>query len=115
MAADVLGGGMHHDRGAVIERPADQRRGRVVHDQRHAELPPDGGDLADREYGEFRVGQRLRIVGAGAVVRCLPEGLGVGRIDEADSNAHGGQGVGEQVPGAAVEIGRADHVVAGPA
>ena len=35
--ADVLGGRVHDDGGAVVERPADHRRRRVVHDQRHAE------------------------------------------------------------------------------
>ena len=43
------------------------------------------------------------------------EGLGIGRIGEAHGDAHGGQRVGEQVPGAAVEIGRAHDVVARPA
>ena len=115
MPADVLGGRMDHDGGTVIERPADHGRGGVVHDQRHAELAPDRGHLADREHGELRVGQRLGIVGAGAVVGRPPEGLGVGRIGEAHGDAHGRQRVGEQVPGAAIEVGGADHVVAGPA
>ena len=64
--ADVLGRRVHHDGGAVVERPADHRRRRVVHDQRHAELAPDRRHLADREYGELRVGQGLGVVGAGA-------------------------------------------------
>ena len=51
----------------------------------------------------------MRVVGRPA------ERLRVGRIGEAHGDAHGGQRVGEQVPGAAVEIGRAHDVVAGPA
>ena len=37
----------------------------------------------------------------------------VGRIDEAALNAHGAHGVLEQIPGAAIDVGRADEIVAG--
>ena len=56
------------DRRAMLERPAEDRRRGVVHDQRHAELAADRGDLGDREDLQLRVGQRLGVVGAGARV-----------------------------------------------
>ena len=49
VATDVFSGGMHDDRGAVVERADEQAGGGVVHDQRDAERPADGGDLGDRE------------------------------------------------------------------
>ena len=71
-------------------------------------------DLGDREHGELRVGQRLGVVAAGLGVGGAAEILRVGRIDEAaprcPSSLHR---VGEQVPGAAVEVGRGDEIVAG--
>ncbi len=112
MPADVLGGRVHHDSRAVLERAANDGRGRIVHDQRYAELAPDRGHFGDRKYGELGVGERLGIVGAGAIVGGAPEGFGVGRVDEAHLDAHRRQRVGEQVPGAAVQVGGADDVVA---
>ena len=50
----------------------------------------------------------MRVVGGAG------ESLGVGRVDEADLDALVLHRVGEQVPGAAVQVGRGDDVVAGP-
>ena len=62
---------------------------------------------------ELRVRQRLGVIGAGARVGGAAEILGIGRVDEADLDALVLQRVGEQVPGAAVKVGRADDIVAG--
>jgi hypothetical protein len=110
--ADVLGRRVNDDVGAVVERPADNGRRRVVDDQRHAQLLADLGDLADREDPQLRVRQGLGVVGAGARVGRPAEVLRVARVDEADLDAEAVEGVGEEVPGAAVEVGRADDVVA---
>ena len=115
MPADVLGRGMQHDRRAMVERPAEHRRRRVVHDQRHAELAADLRHLTDREHGQLGVGQRLGIVAARLGVGGAAKILRVGRIDETAFDAHRLHGVGEQVPGAAVEIRRGDEIVAGMA
>ena len=113
MTADIFRRRVHHDRGAVIERPADHRRRRVVHDQRHAELAPDLGDLGDREYFELRVGQRLGVVAACLGVGRAAEIFRVGGVDEAHFDPHRPlHRVQKQVPGAAVEVGRADEIVA---
>src|SRR5215831_11889918 len=90
-------------------------RGRVVHDQRHAELAPDRCHLGDGKRGELWVGQRLGIEGACALVRRSPECLRICWIHEARTDAHRRQGIGEQVPSAAVEVGGAHHIVAGTA
>src|SRR3546814_1813467 len=60
VAADVLGRRIDDDVRAVVERTADHRRGGVVDDERHAQLVADGGDFADREDLQLRIGQRLR-------------------------------------------------------
>ena len=104
---------MDDDRGAVLERLGQDRRRGVVHDQRNAEIAADVGDFGDRENGELRIRQRFRIVSAGAVVGRIAEIVGIDRVDEANFDALVLERVGEQVPGAAVEVGRADHVVAG--
>jgi hypothetical protein len=113
VSADIFCHRVDHDGGAVIERPAQQGCGGVVHDQRHAERSPHGRHLADRKHGELRVGKRLGVVGAGAIVGQPPEILRGGRIGEAHGDAHGRQCVGKKIPGAAIEIGGAHDVVAG--
>jgi hypothetical protein len=112
VAADVLGGGIDHDGRAVIQRAAEQGRGGVVHDQRNAQAAPNSGDLRDGEHGQLGIGQGLGVVGAGARIGGAAEGLRVRGIDEAHFDALTAQGVGEQVPGAAVEVRGADDVVA---
>ncbi len=113
VAAEILGRGIDDDRRAVIERPGEDRRRGVVHDQRNAEATADRRHFRDREGDQLRIGQRLGVIGAGAVVGRAGEILRVVRIDEADLDALVLQRVGEQVPGAAVEVGRGDDVVAG--
>jgi hypothetical protein len=115
VAADVLGGRVDDDVGAVVERAAEHRRRGVVDDQRHAQFLADGRHLGDREDLQLRVGQRLGVVGAGAASVARRKFSGSARVDEAHLDAHGLEGVGEEVPGAAVEVGGADDVVAGPA
>ena len=113
VAAHVFGQRVHDDVGAVLERPAEDRRGHgVVDDQRHAmavgsigqglEVDNIAGRVADR-FAEHRLGaavdQRFQ---AGDIV------MG----GEAHFDARARQGVGEQVVGAAVELGHRDDVVA---
>ena len=111
--AYIFGRGIHDDGRPVVEGPAKQRRGGVVHDERNAVFAPDVGDLPDREDMELRVRQRLRVEGARPVVDGAAEVLGVRRIDEAHFDALVLQRIGEQVPGASVEVGRAHYIVAG--
>ena len=115
VAADVLGRRIHDHGGAVLQRPADDRRRGVVDDQRHAQTPAALGDLADRKDVQLRVRQRLRVPAARARVGGAGERLGIGRIDEADLDAERAQRVHEQVPGPAVEVGRTDEIVSGAA
>ena len=114
VAADVFGRRMHDDSGAVVERPAEDRRRRVVHDQRHAHLAADLGDFADREHFELRVRQGLGVVAARLGVGGAPEVLRVRWVDKPHLDPHRPlHRVQEQIPGAAVEVGRADEIVAG--
>ena len=112
VAAEVFGRGIDDDRRAVIERPGQDRRRGVVHDQRDAEPPSDRRHLRDREDDQLRVRQRLGVIGAGAVVGRAGEILRIVRIDEADLDALVLERVGEQIPGAAIKVGRGDDIVA---
>jgi hypothetical protein len=112
VAANIFGGRIDDDRRAMLERLAQDRAGSVVHDQRNAERTADIRDFLDREHLQLRVGQRFRVIGAGLLVGRLAEILRVGRVDEAHLDALSFECVREQVPSAAVEIGRADDVVA---
>jgi hypothetical protein len=107
----VLGGGIDDDVGAVVEGLADHRRRGVVDDQGHTQLFTDLRHLADREDVKLGVGQGFRIVGPGFVVGGPAEVFRIGGIDETDLDPHGLEGVGEEVPGAAIEVGGADDVV----
>ncbi len=97
----------------MLEGLAEDGCGGVVHDQRHAERTADVGDFLDREDGELRIRQRLRVVGARLVVGRAAETLRVRRVDEAHLDAHRLHCVVEQVPRPAVKVGRADDIVAG--
>ena len=105
--------GVHDDRGAVLQRLTQHWTGGVVHDQRNAQLASDFCDLGDRKYREFRIGQRLTVIAAGLLVGREPEILRVGRIDEPALDPHRLHGVREQIPCAAIDVGRADEIVAG--
>ena len=109
---DVFGGRMHDDRGAVLDRLAQHRAGSVVHDERDAHCAADFGDLGDREDGELGIRQGLAIPAAGPRVARLAEIFRIGGVDEAAFDAHGAHGVLEQIPGAAIDVGRADEIVA---
>lgn len=50
MAADIFRRRVHADGGAVLDRLAQHRASRVVHDQGHAQFPADAGDLGDRKH-----------------------------------------------------------------
>ncbi len=113
VTADVFGRRMDDDGSAMLQRPAEHRCCGIVHDQGYAQLAADLGHFLDGEHHQFRIGKRLGVIGARLVVGRLAEGLGIGGIDEAHLNSHGAEGIGKKVPGAAVEIGGADDVVAG--
>ncbi len=77
------------------------------------ELAADLGHFGDREHFELRVGQCLGVIAARPVVGRAAEVLGIGRIDKANLHAHRlHHRVEEEVPGAAVKVGRADEIVA---
>ena len=114
MAAEIFGRRIDDDRRAVFERPGQDRRGGVVHDQRNAKRTADRRHFRDREGDQLRIGQRLGVIGARARVGRLAEILRIGRIDEAHLDPLVLHRVGEQVPGAAIEVGRGDDVVARP-
>ena len=112
VAAEIFGERIHDHGRAMVERADQQGGGGVVHDERDAEPAADGGHFGDGEGAQLRVGQRFGVIGAGAVVGGGGEAFRVGRVHEADFDAHVLERVGEQVPGAAIQIGGRDDVVA---
>ena len=103
---------MNDDVGAVLDRLTDDRGGRVVDDQRNAQLVTDLRDLTDGEDLQFRVRQGLAEESTGAVIAELAEVLRVSRVGPADFDADLTQRVAEQVDGPAVEVGGGDNVIA---
>src|SRR4029078_10948827 len=78
VTADIFGGRMHDDGGAVLDRLAEKRTGRVIHDERYAHLAADPGNFRDRENCKFWVGQRFTIPAAGPRVARLSQVFRVG-------------------------------------
>src|SRR5258706_16436529 len=115
MAADVFRGRMQGDGGAVFDGLAKHRTSRVVHDQGYTELPAELCNLGDRKYGQFWIGQCLAIVAARPGIGRPAKILRIGRTDKAALDSHRAQGILEEIPGAAVDVGRADKIVAGMA
>jgi hypothetical protein len=113
VTADIFGGRVDDSRGTMLQRPDDERSGRVVDDQRHAEFAPDIRHFADREDVELRIGQGFRIIGFGALIRRPAEILRIGGIDETNLDAEMLQRCGKQRPCAAIEICGAHDIVAG--
>ena len=114
VAADELGGGVNDDISAVLQGP-DQVGGAegVVDDQGQAVLVGDGGDGVN--VGDVAVGvaQGLQINGLGVVLdRVFHLGQVVG-VHEGRGDAVLGQGVGQQVIGAAVDRLLGNNMLAG--
>ena len=115
VAAEELGGRVHDDVGAELER-TDQvrRRDRVVDDQRQVVLVRDARDALDVEDVDLRVADGLGEEQLGVRAdRGGPLGRVVLVLDEGDLDAELGERVLEQVVRAAVDRARRDDVVAG--
>ncbi len=104
---------MHDDVGAMLERPAEHRRGDcIVDDQRHTVAVRgfgQGGEIDDiaRRVADGFAEHRL-----GATVDQRFQGCDVIVGGETHLDALARQGVGKQVVGAAIELGHRDDVVA---
>ena len=113
VAAHVFGQRVHDDVGAVLERPAEDRRGHgVVDDQRHTMAVGGVGQGLEVDDIAGRVADRFAEYGLGALIDQRFQGGDVIVGGEAHLDAGARQGVGEQVVGAAVELGHRDDVVA---
>ena len=114
VTADELGGRMHDDVAAPLERTDQPRCGhRVVEDERDAVAVRDVGDAFDVEHVIAWVADGLAVDRLGVRL----DGLGplvevVGVVDERDVDPHLGQRVVEEVVRTAVERGRRHDVVA---
>ena len=111
MPANPFGGGMHDNRRAMFQRPAEDRRRGIVHDQRNAELPPNRRHFRNREDLQLRVRQGFGIIGAGARIGRPRKAFRIGGVHKAHFNAELLQRVGEKIPSAAVKIGGGNNII----
>ena len=114
VAAEEFRGGMGHDRGAPVDRPAEVGRGEGAVDD-EGDVPAvgqlgQGFQVEDRAAG---VADDLAEQGAGLGRDGGLPGLQIARIDEADRDRQLLQRVGELGHRSAVEMGRGDDLVAG--
>ena len=113
MAPDPLGGRVHDDVRAVLDRPAEGSRAEgVIHHQRNAGVVRDCRQGLEVRHVEPRIADGLDVEQAGARVDGGADLVEVVDVHEPGRDAPLGQGVGEQVVGAAVERLRRDQVVA---
>ena len=114
MAAQVLGGAVHHDVGAEGERIAQIGAGHgVVDDEGQAVLVRDAGDGLDVQHVDQRIAQRLAVHGAGVGADGAAEVVRVFRVDEGGLYAQAREADAELPDAAAVQRGGGDDVVAG--
>ena len=114
MPAQILGGRIHDHRRAMVERPHQHRRRRVVHDQRNAHRPPQRRHLRDREHFQRRVRQRLRVPRPCPLIGRLHERRRVRRVNEPHFDPLVLQRIGKQVPRPAIQVGGRHDVVPRP-
>ena len=115
VAAQVLGGGMDDDVGAVLDRPAEVWRSeRVVDDQRHAGTMGDVRDGGKVDDVKLRIADRLRVDRFGIGLQRPAEALRLVRIDEGGFDPEIGKGHRELRIRAAVERSCGDDVIALP-
>ena len=112
MASDVLGGRVNNNACTMVERPSNNGRSCIVHNQWNAQFLADCGDFSDGEHMKLWIGQGFSIVSAGAGVRGTTEVFWVDGVDKASLDAKLLESVGKQVPGAAVQVSGGHEVVA---
>ena len=114
MAREELGGRVHDDIGAVLDRPAEVRRSeRVVDDQRQTRLMRDIGDALDIDDDAPGIGEVLDEDRLAFRRQAFTEILGVGRIDEMAGPAELLERETELGERAAIKVARGDELVAG--
>ena len=114
MTAEELGGGVHHDVGAVLQGSDDVGRAEgVVHDEGQAVTVGYGGDAFDVEHVAVGVAEGLGEDG----LRLGPdggfEGLEVVHVDDGVAHTLTRERVGDEVVAAAVEVVGSHEVVSG--
>ena len=113
VAADELGGRMHHDVGAKVDRPAQVRAGEgVVHHQRDAVVVRDLRHRLYVEHVDLRVAERLGEDALGLRPDGMADRVVVADVHEPGVDADLAELHVELVDGAAVEGTRGDELVA---
>ena len=112
MTADELGGGVDHDVGAPLQRPAEVGGGEgVVDDQRQLMLAGYRSDRLDVQHVPAGVADRLTEECLGVGTDRLAPRLGIVGVDPGQLDGHLAQHVLELIHGSAIEGGRGDDVI----
>ncbi len=113
VAVHVFGGGVGDDIGPPGKGAAVHRRGKgVVHDERDPVGMGGLGKFLDVQHRQGGVGDGLPKNRPGFRPKSVVQLLGgAGRVHEGEGNAHTLHGHGEEVVGAPVDGGRADHML----
>ena len=112
VAAQILGGRVDDEVGAVLQRPLKDRARPAIVDDRHRTFAPgDGGQPGDVLNLEHPAGRGLEVEHAGVDERPF-HGCEVAPVDIVDRDAHPRQQHLEETVGVGVDVAHADHAVA---
>jgi hypothetical protein len=115
VAAQELGRAVDHDVRAQRQRVQQVGAGQgVVHDEGDAGGLGDGGDGPEVGHIQLGVAEGLQVDGAGLRRDGGAESLGGPGIHEGGGDARAGEGVVQQVVGAAIEVVTRDDVFTAP-
>ena len=113
VAADELRGRIDHDVDSVLDGAKQQRRhDGVVAERRQLVLVRDVADGLEVRHVVLGVADALEVDAAGVLVHQLVDLLGLVRVEEAHLDAEVLERLGEERPGAAVEAGGRDEILA---
>ncbi len=114
VSAEEFCGRMDDDIRAPLDGIAKDGRGnRVIDDERQAMFMRDGREFFQVDHIELGIAEGFGIDGASAIIDGFAQSVVVVGFDEADFDAELGQGVVEQIVGAAIERSGGDNLVAG--
>lgn len=115
VAPDELGGRVHHNVGAMLNRSKEIGSGKgVVNDQRNLVSVGDIGQCIDVVDVTVGVAQSFDKNGLGIVLNGPLHSIQVMGIDKSSGNAVFRKGVGQQIIAAAIDSGLRDDMFSGP-
>ena len=112
VSAEIFRRRVNDDCCAVLKRFCENRRRRIVHDERNTEWAADCCNFGNREDRELRVWKCFGVISAGPFIGRAPKILRVNRVDEPNLDSLVFEGMGKKIPCPSIKIGRTHNVVA---